>query len=151
MTVDQLPTWASPSLHTARYDDVTAHAPRHARRWAADELAPHHLPDTVIDTALLVVSELVTNVYLHAPGSAELTLDPDPDGRMLILTCADRGEKGDIPPYDPDVHQPAADDDSEHGRGLTMVARMSCGYFVRPRMSGGKRIVVLVEIKEETR
>lgn len=146
MTTVDLPTWAPTALHRTTYPTVTRHAPADARHWARTELSRHAVPADIVDTVELIVSELVTNVYRHAHGEAEVTLNPESDG-TLTLTCADRCD-GEIPSYEASINADDISAAAESGRGLSMIARMCCGYVVRTRMHGGKRIVVFLETKE---
>jgi CheY-like chemotaxis protein len=82
----------------------------------------------VIDDALLVVSELVTNAVLHARSSAELRLVPGEE--TLRIEVADEGRAG------PDPVLASADD--EHGRGLLLVAVLSAAWGTEARTDGGK-------------
>jgi CheY-like chemotaxis protein len=84
--------------------------------------------DHVIDDALLVVSELVTNAVLHARSTAELRLVPGEE--TLRIEVADQGRSG------PDPVLAGADD--EHGRGLLLVAVLSAAWGTEARTDGGK-------------
>lgn len=107
-----------------------------ARRWVRTQLAARGLDGPVVDDAVLVASELLTNAAQHAGGEAELTLLVEAD--RLTLTCGDRA-----------VHAPAlleADDVDEHHRGLLIVAALAEDCQMRPRRDGGNRIIVRLAI-----
>lgn len=82
----------------------------------------------VVDDALVVVSELVTNAVLHAHSRAELRLVPGPE--TLRIEVADEGRAGPDPIL--------AGEDDEHGRGLLLVAVMSAAWGTEARPGGGK-------------
>ncbi len=118
------------------YPAVTKTVPRMARAWAAKQLADLGAGPDTIEAARLIVSELVTNVALHAPDEADLTIGYE-DGHAVI-TCADRGST-DLPQLD------VAAADAESGRGLAIVHSLCASVWVRRRMTGpGKRIIACV-------
>lgn len=106
-------------------------APREVRAWVTARTAEE--PVSPIDTAL-VVSELVTNVERHAPGSFVVDLRTEAAGLLLAVTdCA--------PALRPQPRSPGSSDLS--GRGLGIVeALCSCwGILVRP---GSKTVWALL-------
>lgn len=115
------------------YPAVTQSVPAMARAWAAKQLAELGVPGDLAYTALAVISELITNVYYHAPGEADLTLGLQ-DGH-LVVTCADGGSS-----ELPQLFTAAPDD--EHGRGLAIVRAVALNMLVRRRLVPGKRIIV---------
>lgn len=95
-------------------------APGAARRFLRDQLAAWEIDDDTLDTAQLCLSELVTNVVMHARTTSELTLHLE-DG---VLTVVVRDLGGSSRSGDPGAtDQPAADDDPlrVYGRGLMLV------------------------------
>lgn len=92
------PTLRAPGQARARVRAVCAQAP----------------PGT-LDTAVLLVSELVTNAVLHGNGVITLSVDCDPTG---VHACVADGGRWDGSPAAP----PAADPSAERGRGLCLVA-----------------------------
>ncbi|MGW2562576.1 ATP-binding protein [Streptomyces sp. NPDC001514] len=81
-----------------------------ARRLAAGQLAEWGL-DGLIDTAQLLISEMVTNAVRHAPGPIRLSLRRYP----TALRC-------DVEDASPKIPQPrAAGDEAESGRGLVLL------------------------------
>jgi anti-sigma regulatory factor (Ser/Thr protein kinase) len=110
-------------------------SPAWARRHAQAVLAAWGLPDDTIQTAILLVSELVTNACnattLHGPAvTITQTLRRLP-GRVVIEVS------------DPDPRPPILTDagpDAESGRGLHLVDALSkeWSYYFPP--SGGKTV-----------
>ncbi|HVB44627.1 MAG TPA: ATP-binding protein [Streptosporangiaceae bacterium] len=122
--------------------------PRWARRHAQAVLGAWFVPPDVAETALLLVSELVTNsvaaLARHAgpeavaAGLIEQTLRRKP-GRLVIEVS------------DPDPNPPVvadADLEADNGRGLILVQALSkeWSYFFPP--SGGKTIYFVLGISE---
>lgn len=81
----------------------------------------------LVDTAMLVVSELVTNAVVHAATPAELRAEWA-DG-VLRLEVLDHAEAS---PPDPRIASP----DDEGGRGLFLVDALSAAWGVEPSESG---------------
>ena len=114
-------------------------SPSWARRHAQAALSAWDLPADIVETAILLVSELVTNAciastdMLHGAGttvSITQTLRHQP-GRIVI-------EVSDPDPRPPVIIE--ADPDAESGRGLTLVQALSkeWAYFYPP--TGGKTV-----------
>lgn len=117
------------------YPTVTPAVPRAARDWAAAQLADLGASTDLIDTARLIVSELVTNIALHAPGEADLSIGFE--NGHAVITCADRGTS-----TLPQLERPG--DDAEHGRGLQLVNALCAQVWARRRLGAGKRIVACI-------
>lgn len=98
----------------------------HCDRWGCRE---------VLEDAQLVVSELVTNAFVHAGTRCDVSISFEA-GRLRI-------EVRDDSAVAPDVQ--AADDGREHGRGLVLVSAMAVAWGVEPRPEGGK--VVWAELR----
>jgi anti-sigma regulatory factor (Ser/Thr protein kinase) len=96
-----------------------------ARRWVADQLADY--PSEVVDTATLLVSELVTNSVLHAGTTIELAVER---GEGWI-----RVEVADRNPVLPAAKQYAVD--AGTGRGLILVESMAAEWGAKA-VPGGK-------------
>lgn len=91
-------------------------APRRARHWLAWVLEAEHLPQDMLDTVLLVMSELVTNATVHAGGRILVSSQITADGVLLVV-------HDDMPVAD-EWQQPGSDLD-EHGRGLVIVEALA--------------------------
>ncbi|WP_409469764.1 ATP-binding protein [Streptomyces sp. HC307] len=121
--------------------DIEWRLPRHARSVSRarsllrDQVTTWKLPDGVTETAVLLLSELMTNAYRHAkvsPGReiwARCTLEAD----RLRISVTDANDTLPTPRH--------ASPDDESGRGLTLVAALSDEWGVGPRPGGiGKTI-----------
>ena len=112
-------------------------AVRWARRHARDVMSVWRVHPDHIETAALVVSELVTNAVRHviktapATGPARLALVLRHRGTHLIVEVAD-------PDVQPPLLQEAVEPGAESGRGLLIVESVSkeWGYYFPP--TGGK-------------
>lgn len=89
----------------------------HCMEWGCDE---------VIDSALVVVSELVTNAVTHAQSSCEL--------RLSFTNAALRVEVVDTGGGNPDLMATTAED--EHGRGLFLISALTAAWGVEATPSG---------------
>jgi anti-sigma regulatory factor (Ser/Thr protein kinase) len=89
-------------------------APRHVRAYVGDALRGWGF-GRHCETAELLVSEIVTNVVMHARTSGLVTATAQPAGVRIEVTDAGR----DLPhPRKPDPHEP-------EGRGLGIVAALA--------------------------
>jgi anti-sigma regulatory factor (Ser/Thr protein kinase) len=123
-------------------------SPFWARRHAQDVLGKWCIPDDVLETAELLVSELVTNAAkFSTPGPA----GQPPASGMGIVDVALRYFPGRvvIEVWDADVNPPIPgepDQDAESGRGLILVQALSKEWsFFFPR-SGGKVVYCVLEV-----
>jgi CheY-like chemotaxis protein len=82
----------------------------------------------IVDDAVLIVSELVTNAVVHAESAAELRLVAG-EGTLRVEVV----DQGGLAP-DPQL----AGDDDEHGRGLLLVTVLSAAWGTEARADGGK-------------
>ncbi|MEU6815378.1 SpoIIE family protein phosphatase [Streptomyces sp. NPDC046860] len=98
-----------------------------ARERTEDRLGHWHLPDLAF-TATLVVSELVTNAVRYSEGPIRLRLVRD---EGLIIEVTDDSSTA------PQLRQ--AEDDDEHGRGLTITSQLTERWGTR-REHRGKTI-----------
>ncbi|GGU26225.1 ATP-binding protein [Streptomyces lavendofoliae] len=118
------------------------HAIRAARRHADTVLTGWGVPPAVIDDAVVVISELVTNATLHTrDGPAELHLIVQ-DRQLVIAvtdTCADSIERT----------VPREDSEDDHGRGLAIVRALACAVGCH-RVPGGKRVWVRMEVQAQS-
>ena len=104
-----------------------------ARRSVRQACLELRRPD-LVDKACLVVSELVSNAILHAPGGCELRLRSS--GSSLRIEVLDQGDGT------PDPRGPA--EDGEGGRGLQIVSTLSFAWGVEA--AGGDRKAVWAEL-----
>ncbi|WP_431043855.1 ATP-binding protein [Streptomyces sp. P1-3] len=121
--------------------DIELHLTRHHRSVPlARELVREHvrawgLADDAVETALLLLSELVTNSCRHAHVSP---------GRLIYARCELRDKRLRVEVSDasaelPRPRQAAVDDES--GRGLALVAALADDWDVHPRACGvGKTV-----------
>ncbi|MFG1708222.1 ATP-binding protein [Nonomuraea sp. M3C6] len=91
----------------------------HARAAIRHELSALTLSSDLIDDAVLMVSELITNALLYGDGPYELVLHIDTKEIMCVVV--------DSSPLLPAPSPP--DVQAEHGRGLRIVARLSDGFY----------------------
>ncbi|MEV4802622.1 ATP-binding protein [Nonomuraea sp. NPDC049421] len=91
----------------------------HARALTREQLAEIALPPSLVDDAVLMVSELVTNALMYGDDPYELLLLVDPREVMCVVV-----DGSPLLPA-PAPHDLAA----EHGRGLRIVARLSDGFY----------------------
>jgi anti-sigma regulatory factor (Ser/Thr protein kinase) len=105
------------------------------RRGTAAVLAEWSLPADVVEDALLVVSELVTNAIIHAcpPAVLRVSWSPDDGGRTLSIEVTDTG-----PDLAPGCSRAGIDPD-EHGRGETIVRALAARHGIRVHPGGVTR------------
>ena len=85
-----------------------------ARRFTRAALGRHDVEPHLIDTAMLLVSELATNAIVHASSTVRLRIDVGNDIRVEVR------DEDDTPPVPED-----ADDEAESGRGLAIVTSLA--------------------------
>jgi anti-sigma regulatory factor (Ser/Thr protein kinase) len=109
-------------------------APRTARHLVALLLRQWGVHDQeVVDSATIVVSELVTNVLVHCDDGGPVQLALELRDEQLRVSVEDRT------PVVPRQREAAPAD--ENGRGLGIVAQLATHWEVLP-LSDGKRVVV---------
>ena len=129
---------SGPELLSGRTEfPATAAAARSARQWVAGLLAGS-CPADLVDTAVLLVSELVTNAVRASAAAAACAC---PDARRIELVIAHSRDtlrlevadsaRGSVPALP--VHP---DDDAESGRGLQVVAALAARWGCRPAAPG---------------
>jgi anti-sigma regulatory factor (Ser/Thr protein kinase) len=100
-----------------------------SRAFAMDVLQQWGAPEPVIESALVIVSELVTNAFRHAQASPEKARLADrPVMRTCTLSMSCLTDHlvicvTDLSPHAPKVR--GRDDDAETGRGLHLVQSLS--------------------------
>jgi anti-sigma regulatory factor (Ser/Thr protein kinase) len=104
---------------------VSHAAPARARRFLRIAACPEH-HSALLDDAMVLVSELVTNSVLH--GGPPLVVAVECDGTLLQVRVRDGSSALPIPQ--------AAGQSDENGRGLAMVAAMSDDWGVEPDAAG---------------
>jgi anti-sigma regulatory factor (Ser/Thr protein kinase) len=108
-----------------------------ARRWVADVLTARDL-EHLVDTAGLLVSELVTNALCHSSGPYEVSVGFGPHSATVTVSDSARGRPHRGDPARLTERDPVGDV-AEHGRGLLLVAALadSWGWQGTPH---GKRV-----------
>lgn len=112
----QHPNPASRASHLSL--EHTPHAVRAARHHERTTLRAWGLPLSVIEDAVVVISELVTNAHLHTPnGPADIHLLTHHQGLVISVrdTC----------PAPIDLPAALPDTDEDHGRGLNIVRALA--------------------------
>jgi len=106
-------------------------APAHARAWTAAQLPP--LPSHIVEDALLLVSELVTNAVRHGRPAIEITLGITP--QRVRVEVRDGGDALPVVPSgQPSIDRPT-------GRGLLIVAATASDWGVeRSPGTAGKTV-----------
>ncbi|MEU0035182.1 MULTISPECIES: SpoIIE family protein phosphatase [unclassified Streptomyces] len=105
-------------------------AVRHARRFTRRTLRSWGVTDDSMDTALLVVSELVTNALVHTGG--QVRLDLTLINRLLRIAVADSSPRTPIKPT-------SIGWEATGGRGILLVEATSAAWGSLP-VSGGKQV-----------
>ncbi|MFG2307919.1 ATP-binding protein [Streptomyces sp. NPDC048566] len=120
---------SQPSRHCAVELQALPSRIGQVRRIVSAQLRYWHL-DPLIDRAALGVTELLTNVHLHARPDKQCTV------RIELLLDTLTVSVHDHDPRLPEIR--AADAAATCGRGLAMVAAMSESWGVRPDGESGK-------------
>jgi anti-sigma regulatory factor (Ser/Thr protein kinase) len=110
--------------------DAVALSAQAARSVVHGVCADARVPDPVTETALLLVSEVVTNAITHGDGRPVVEVDVSSD-RMRV--CVTDGSEG-VPSVQPQ------DETSEHGRGMFIVDSLASRWGVSPLAPTGKSI-----------
>ncbi len=109
--------------------------PSIARTKLAGFLTINRVPPTIIDNALIVISEMIANAVSHgvptSDGTVEISWSINAAGDLLELSVHDAGEGGSLDPID-------FDEDSLSGRGLAIINRVADRWWVD--MSEGTRV-----------
>ena len=100
---------------------MSSESPSAARAFARSSGCPEHALE-VLDDALLLISELVTNSVLHGGPPIVLAIECDTTGLQVRV----RDGATDLP-----VPRTAGDDD-ENGRGLSLVDLLTDTWGVEP-------------------
>jgi anti-sigma regulatory factor (Ser/Thr protein kinase) len=107
--------------------------PSIARTKLAGFLTINRAPATIIDDALIVMSEMIANAVSHGLPTEDGTIEISwtLDGDLLELSVYDAGNGGSLKPID-------FDEDSLSGRGLSIINRVADRWWVD--MSKGTRV-----------
>lgn len=110
-----------------------ASTPGIARTRLAAFLTVHRASNSVIDDALIVISEMIANAVSHGVPTSDGTIEISwsISGTLLELSVLDAGEGGSLKPID-------FDEDSLSGRGLSIINRVADRWWVD--MSQGTRV-----------
>ncbi|WP_375001370.1 ATP-binding protein [Aeromicrobium sp. CTD01-1L150] len=104
-----------------------ASTPSIARTKLAAFLTIHRADASVIDDALIVVSEMIANAVSHGEPDTEDTIEIcwslDRSRGLLELSVHDAGESAALEPID-------FDEDSLSGRGLSIISRVADRWWV---------------------
>jgi anti-sigma regulatory factor (Ser/Thr protein kinase) len=111
---------------------ATEHGPSAARRVVTAVLSAWGLADLRAD-AVLIVSELVTNAYQHAPGTDSLELELVRRDNGVRIWLADNSA---VMPVIRELVGP-----ERRGRGMYIVAALATAWGAEPH-HGGKRVWV---------
>jgi anti-sigma regulatory factor (Ser/Thr protein kinase) len=101
-----------------------------ARRWSRALVVEAGAVE-IVDTMVLLVSELVSNVVLHAQTPCELHVDADVH-RVRVEVV----DGSDVLPE----AQLRTDPLAPSGRGLQLVHGLSAAHGIEPQPGGGKRV-----------
>jgi anti-sigma regulatory factor (Ser/Thr protein kinase) len=123
---------------------VSSHATAfvEARRFVRESVGP--VPRRIVDDAILLTSELVTNAVRHAghDDQDEIEVTVSVDARVLRITVRDRG-----PGFDPEAVVPRSD---EGGWGLDLLRRLSSRWSV-DRGSAGTDVWFEIDLPDGSR
>jgi len=106
-------------------------SPRAARRRTADALMRHGCAPAVVDTAALLLSEVVTNAVVHAQSPAEIEVRADEP----LLWVGVRDTASHRWPIRQPMNVGAAS-----GRGLHLVAALATAWGALTHGDGGKTV-----------
>ena len=120
MSVQQEDTAGDGSVSSHFSCDVDSTSTREVRRLVRDVLRGRR--DVMVDDAVLVADELVTNALLHAAGPRRCRVDLAHDGRRLRIEVDDAA---------PDRHPRLQTPDRSGGRGLVLLQRLTSAWGVQ--------------------
>jgi len=112
--------------------------PAQARHFLRATLQAWEVAGPVADTAVLLLSEVVTNAVRHAPGPAEVevVLDLRPGAHAALrVSVLDRGEPAPLPACASTVSLSA-----EGGRGLFLLGELADRWGSDPNPGAGKHV-----------
>ncbi len=101
-------------------------SPRNARRFVSGTLRSWNCDDDLVDSALLLVSEMVTNAVIHAHSEIELVIVLRRE--VVRVEVIDAGDEI--------VHRRRAGSDAQSGRGMAMVEALSSSWGIDSHLAG---------------
>jgi anti-sigma regulatory factor (Ser/Thr protein kinase) len=130
---------AAEPLQVSRIElQANPHAPAAARRGVTARLVDAGLVDHV-DTATLLVSELVTNALRHGDGPEELIVEIDAEGVSIGVRDASLQPPREETSQGPGAMRVVGGGLAENGRGLLLVDMLADSWGWRPE-PGGKLV-----------
>lgn len=102
---------------------------RAARGFVRDVLEQWDVQD-VLDDALIVVSEMVTNAVTHAASECELRVSASPSTVRIEVADSGAGTPEPLPPSDT----------RSGGRGMHLIDALTAAWGVEPQAEGGKTV-----------
>lgn len=124
------PAVESPLEPARRVFHRDRHAPRAARRFTADTLTGYGISGDVLDTAVLLVDEIVTNSALYAD-RGDITVEISTGDKQIWFEVTDAGRaRADV------ALGAEFDEMSEGGRGWFMVCKLAAECGIK-RIRGG--------------
>jgi anti-sigma regulatory factor (Ser/Thr protein kinase) len=106
-----------------------------ARSFVRDALAATDAPAVIVDSAVLLISELATNVTLHARTDLQVTIRFE-DGTLW----------GEVRDWNSRLPQPCmTPDDATTGRGLALVENLASRWGIE-RDDGGKIVWFTLDV-----
>lgn len=117
----------APSRSAAMEMPAEPTAPSRVRHWLKAQLGAWQVPEAVIGSAVLCISELTTNALLHAGTAAQVEIDLSPE--RLLVSVADSGTRGT-------VTRARTDTLSSRGRGLGLIEQLSDAWGTDPTVRG---------------
>lgn len=126
-----------PDIPRWRFDPRWVDASRRVRGEIRDVLSHKHFSTERLAVFDVIYAEMVANLIRHAPGTAELLLQLQPDG--FVLHVLDKGPGFKVAPRLPN------DLFCENGRGLYLISKLADGFSAERRPGGGShaRITLL--------
>ena len=120
-----------PHLSRSQTLDAVALSAQAARGFVAAICADAQMPPQTTETALLLVSEVVTNALSYGDGQPVIDIDVHPD-RMRVSVTDDAEGTPRVQRQDHGL--------SEHGRGLFLVESLASRWGVNRRVPTGKSV-----------
>ncbi|MFI6512865.1 ATP-binding protein [Streptosporangium sp. NPDC050855] len=115
--------WQGMCIGMRHFTCDNAQTPGLARHWAVDLLRAHGVSGELLETAELLVSEVVTNSHLYADPSNDpdrlITVGVGVNREMIHIEVIDPGSLVNVPAMRP------AEDEDLGGRGLALVHQLS--------------------------